>query len=76
MRYLPIIADVQLAVWRNIRRIISRFAFAQLPNPKNWRNTVALGGTILTVGLITAPVGGLVGMLTASAFMVVNSGGK
>ena len=41
VEYLPLVSDVQLAVWRGVRRILARFAMAGLPNPNKWTNTMA-----------------------------------
>ena len=65
--YLPLVSDVQLAVWRGVRRILARFAMAGLPNPKRWTNTIAIVGGIAAAGVIVFPAAGFV---AASATLV------
>ena len=57
--YLPLVADVQLAVWRRIRQILSRFAFAKLPDPKSRRGAFLVAGGVVAAGIVVVPVAGI-----------------
>eukprot|EP00729_Bicosta_minor_P001170 gene1170-15797_t len=59
VQYLPLVADVQLAVWRRIRQILSRFAFAKLPDPKSRRGAFLVAGGVVAAGLVLVPVAGI-----------------
>lgn len=66
VQYLPLLGDVQLAVWKSVRRLISRFAFAEIPKPNRWRNVTMVGGAFATAGLVVIPGAGLLVLATAS----------
>ena len=75
VRYLPIVADVQIATWKTIRRVITRFAFAEIPDPRKWRNLQVIKRVVIGVGVPLAMTAGAPVMLAlgvgATAFVML-----